>query len=1118
MALRPYLTTFVLANALIASQFRSVSRRKFLKYGGAGAAGLAGVAGLSASFPGGPQVGSVVNAATNPITVENANAGTTSWQLQNPSTNNGRQIKGYASATSVNKGGSIDLYITVGTTGQKYKLEVYRMGWYGGTGGRLMTTVTNLTGTKQTMPTLDSFGMAACKWTKSYTLNIPTTWTTGQYLIRLVNTNNNYDNYIHFVVRDDTTSADLLFPANVTTYHAYNPFGGKSLYTYNSSNSKAAVKVSLDRPYADDGAGDFYAWEMPMIHFLEKNGYNVSYCSIIDMHTDPSLLSRFKGLLFVGHSEYWSKEMYDRVQAARDAGIHLGYFGANEVYWQIRFENSSTGVPNRVIVGYKETYTNDPLYANVATRSQTTAMFRDTFIGRDENQLVGVMYDSYRDGDIGQDYIVNNANHWVYAGTGFANGTKVTGIVGYEWDKRFSNGKEPAGLVQLSNSPVTDFANVSSTSNASIYQAASGAWVFCSGSMYWTFGLDFTGYQVQSLVNAGIQQTTINILNKFINSGTPVPTPTPTSTPTNTPTNTPVPPTNTPTSTPTNTPVPPTNTPTNTPVPPTNTPTNTPTATSTATAIATATATFTATPTNTPVPPTNTPTNTPVPPTNTPVPPTNTPTNTPVPPTATPTSTPVPPTATPTSTPVPPTATATPTPSPLPTPGPNQISNENALPGTTTWQLDLWADDTTRQIKGYASATSVNKGGSVDLFVTVNTPQTYTIEVYRIGWYGGLGGRLMTTLGPFNGTPQTVPAPDSFGTVSCNWTKATTLTIPASWVTGQYLLKLINAQGYQNYILLTVRDDAATADLMFQSSVNTFQAYNNFGGKSLYGYSSTNSTPAVKVSFNRPYNDSGSGYFLRWELGMIRFIEQKGYNVKYCTDIDVHTTPTLLNSCKGLVMAGHIEYCTKEMFDNTIAARNAGKHLGFFAANTYYWQARLENTNRTLVCYKYTYTNDPMYASTTTRSLTTTLWRDPVVNRPENQMIGVMFDSAYNWEQGYPYVVQNSNHWVYAGTGFSNGDSVPGIVGYEWDNVNNNGLTPAGLVTLSASPVVDSSNIASTANSSIYQAASGAWVFGAGTVYWVYGCDYNAYNTRNLVDARIQRTTLNILNKFVGLS
>lgn len=432
----------------------------------------------------------------------------------------------------------------------------------------------------------------------------------------------------------------------------------------------------------------------------------------------------------------------------------------------------------------------------------------------------------------------------------------------------------------------------------------------------------------------------------------------------------------------------------------------------------------------------------------------------------------------------------------------------------------MWATNTRREIKGYASATSVNKGGSVALFISVNPPQTYTIEVYRVGWYNGLGGRLLATIGPLKGTTQPVPPPDpETGQVECNWELSYILDIPTNWVTGQYLLKLVNAAGYQNYILLTVRDDAAQPDLLFQSAVNTYQAYNSFGGKSLYTYNSTDGVAAVKVSFDRPYMDSGSGDFLRWELGMIRFLERNGYDTGYCTNVDLHISPTILKRSKALLSVGHDEYWSRQMYDTVENARDQGVHLGFFGANAVYWQVRLEKSgkgvpNRTLVGYKEHFKDDPYYR--VNDSLTTGLWRDPPLNRPENELIGVLSDSQGEWENGFPYVVKNSNHWVYSGTGFKEGDSVPGLVGYEWDNLGIRNFSPPGLVPLSASPVIDVNNVRSVANSSIYQAASGAWVFGAGTIYWSYGCDYNSYNTRYLVDSRIQRTTLNILNKFIG--
>src|SRR6266852_8848065 len=160
----------------------------------------------------------------------------------------------------------------------------------------------------------------------------------------------------------------------------------------------------------------------------------------------------------------------------------------------------------------------------------------------------------------------------------------------------------------------------------------------------------------------------------------------------------------------------------------------------------------------------------------------------------------------------------------------NPIVIENQQPGTDQWQIPTTgyqqSDDTNNQIKGYASATSANKGGSLSFSVTVNPAQTFTIAFYRMGWYGGLGGRLMLQTGAIAGVRQ--PAcPTVDGTTRlmvCNWTPSYTLTVPTSWTDGVYLAVLSNAQGYQNYVPLVERDDARQAGLLYQQPVNTYQA------------------------------------------------------------------------------------------------------------------------------------------------------------------------------------------------------------------------------------------------------------------------------------------------------
>src|SRR5437762_13567673 len=172
---------------------------------------------------------------------------------------------------------------------------------------------------------------------------------------------------------------------------------------------------------------------------------------------------------------------------------------------------------------------------------------------------------------------------------------------------------------------------------------------------------------------------------------------------------------------------------------------------------------------------------------------------------------------------------------------------ENQQPGTSQWRIlaGSAATDAVGQIKGYASATSVNKGDSITFYVSVNPVQTYTIDVYRLGWYQGLGARLMQHIGPLNGIRQTAcPRNATTGMVQCNWTPVYNLAVQTSWTSGIYVAVLKKAQLYHNYIVFAVRDDSQVAALLYQQPVTTYQAYNNYPsgtGKSLYEYNSSGS-------------------------------------------------------------------------------------------------------------------------------------------------------------------------------------------------------------------------------------------------------------------------------------
>src|SRR6058998_1841674 len=453
----------------------------------------------------------------------------------------------------------------------------------------------------------------------------------------------------------------------------------------------------------------------------------------------------------------------------------------------------------------------------------------------------------------------------------------------------------------------------------------------------------------------------------------------------------------------------------------------------------------------------------------------------------------------------------------------NPIVLENQQPGSSSWYWSLRADDVNGQIKGYASATNINQNESITFYVTVNPAQTYTIDFYRMGWYAGLGGRLRLHAGPLGGVPQPPCDTDpTTGLIACNWAPNYTLTIPSDWTSGVYVALLTNAVGYQNYVMFVVRD-GRPAPFLYQQSVMTDQAYNNYPndghtGKSLYTYNSYGANTvagdprAVKVSFDRPYSTHGAGNFPNWELQLVWWLERNGYDVTYSTDLDTHANGGALLNRRGLIVSGHGEYWSKQMFDAVEAARDAGVNLAFFGEDVVSWQVRIEAStagvaNRVIVCYRNA-SIDPIQGPTTTVP-----WRYPPVNRPEQTLRGIQSNATYVLANA-DYVVTNSSHWVYAGTGFKDGDTVSGIVGYEMDRFWPNFLPPNALsqTILSQSPFTDVSGVRDYANSSIYQAPSGAWVFSAGTMSWSWGLE-NFYST--VADARIQRTTANILNAFL---
>jgi hypothetical protein len=463
-------------------------------------------------------------AAENAIVMENAKPGDPSWVLENPATQH--EIEGYASATSINRGQAISFFVS--TQDPSYTIDVYRFGWYTGVGARRMMPTVTQQGQMQPTPAPDpTTGLIECQWKNPYVLNVPgdpqnpINWTSGVYLAKLTGVPSGKQSYIIFVVRDDARPSAYLFHSSVTTFQAYNNWGGKSLYDYNSTGGRAA-KVSYNRPYglggqptaaSGVGAGEFLTtyvpgvvspyptgWEYNMLRFLERNGYDVTYNTDLDLHENPNALLGHNALLTVGHDEYWSWEMRSNVIAARDAGVNLAFFAADVAYWQIRFEPSPiTGDPDRTQVCYKDS--SDPI-----TGPLETIQWRQ--LGMPEAAFIGVMYFTDR---VNADIQVQNTGNWVFAGTGLNDGDSLTGLLGYEVDQITSS--SPSNVVVLANSSTPTPQNA----NMSVYTAPSGATVFATGSMQWNWGLD--DYDTPTLrpsrQSASAEQVTRNILGKI---------------------------------------------------------------------------------------------------------------------------------------------------------------------------------------------------------------------------------------------------------------------------------------------------------------------------------------------------------------------------------------------------------------------------------------------------------------------------------------------------------------------------------------------------------------------------------------------------------------------------
>jgi len=470
--------------------------------------------------------------AQNAIVTENILAGNpySDWGVINAGAFRNPDLNGFATEISVNRGSTVHFKID-GQDLVNYTIQIYRLGYYDGNGASLKADLGTFPGIKQPAGIADPVtGLLDCSnWTESASWAIPSTAVSGIYIAKIESAAGR--NHIVFIVRDDASNSDLLLQANDATWQAYNGYGGNNLYNGTTSfPSGHATHVSYNRPFfvyntgfSTDGRGsDWYMNDSyPMLRWLERNGYDLTYTTNVDVARSGSLLLNHKIFITAGHDEYWSREQRDNVEAARNAGVNCAFFTGNEVYWKTRWEPDANGNPFHTLICYKEGSVSDGEsscgFKCDVTSSVWTGLWRSGAAydaPLPENALTGQISWSQSDNtSIQVPDTYKNMRFWRNTSVaGLAVGqiaTLGTFTLGYEWDFEQYPNSYPNGRMTLSSTTINNHTHKLSLYR---YNGSGGPLVFGAGTVQWAWGLDdqhFGG--INNQVSKDIQQATVNL-------------------------------------------------------------------------------------------------------------------------------------------------------------------------------------------------------------------------------------------------------------------------------------------------------------------------------------------------------------------------------------------------------------------------------------------------------------------------------------------------------------------------------------------------------------------------------------------------------------------------------
>jgi len=438
---------------------------------------------------------------------------------------------------------------------------------------------------------------------------------------------------------------------------------------------------------------------------------------------------------------------------------------------------------------------------------------------------------------------------------------------------------------------------------------------------------------------------------------------------------------------------------------------------------------------------------------------------------------------------------------------------ENSRLGDPHWRIShLGKPDA---MLGYAGQASVLPGEAITLYAST-TARSFTVSAFRMGWYGGDEARLLWKSGTVRGHRQRTPGfAQATRTVECDW--GSSLSIPTDgWPEGAYLLRMDSEAGAQRYVPVTVRSASTAGKTVIKNCVETWQAYNTWGGYDLYhgpGGAADYANRSYAVSLDRPYDANGAYMFLWHEQKFIALAERSGLELAYTTSMDIDADPHLLDGASALFSLGHDEYWTPPERANVTAARNAGTNVAFLGANCCFRRTRLASTRlgerRLVICYKTSYQLDPMYGKD--NALVTSDWRDPPNPDPESSLIGTLYESN---PTDAAYVVATPDAWMFKGTGVQKGTRFIGLVGIEYDRVNPDSPIERPIQIVSHSPLT-CRGVNSYSDSAYYTHRGGAGVFNTGTMRWVASMgDLRLFGLNARTARFTKRVTGNLLHAF----